>query len=38
MTGQRLSLEELQVVGWLVLLTAGVQKELFPQGSYGFLL
>lgn len=34
----RLSLEELQVVGRLVLLPTGVQKELFPEGSDGFLL
>lgn len=33
-----LSLKELQVVGRLVLLTTWIQKELLPQGSYGFLL
>ena len=33
-----LSLKQLQVVGRLLLLTAGVQKELLPQGGDGLLL
>lgn len=33
-----LSLKQALVVGWLFLLTAGVQKELLPQGGDGFLL
>lgn len=33
-----LSLKQLQVVRRLSLLTAGVQKELLPQGGDGLLL
>ena len=33
-----LSLKQLQVVGRLLLLTAGVEKELLPQGGDGLLL
>lgn len=37
MTRWGLSLKELQVVGRLALLTAGVQEALLPQGGDGLL-